>query len=55
MRLCQELVLGIGGVRALRELGIEPAVWHLNEGHSAFLLLERARELMRAERGLAAG
>jgi starch phosphorylase len=55
MRLCQELVLGIGGVRALRALGIEPAVWHLNEGHSAFLLLERARELIVAEPGLAAG
>ncbi len=55
MRLCQELVLGIGGVRALRELDIEPAVWHLNEGHSAFLLLERAREQMVAEPGLAAG
>jgi starch phosphorylase len=55
MRLCQELVLGIGGVRALRALGIEPAVWHLNEGHSAFLLLERAREFMAAESGLAAG
>ncbi len=46
MRLCQELILGVGGVRALRALGIEPAGWHLNEGHSAFLLLERARELM---------
>ena len=46
MRLHQELVLGIGGVRALRALGIEPAVWHLNEGHSAFLLAERARELV---------
>ncbi|HEY6607909.1 MAG TPA: alpha-glucan family phosphorylase [Candidatus Limnocylindria bacterium] len=55
MRLCQELVLGIGGVRALRELGIAPAVWHLNEGHSAFLLLERARELIAGETGLAAG
>ena len=52
MRLCQEMVLGIGGVRALRGLGIEPAVWHLNEGHSAFLLLERARELVVAEPGL---
>jgi len=52
MRLCQELVLGVGGVRALRALGVEPAVWHLNEGHSAFLLLERARELMVAEAGL---
>jgi starch phosphorylase len=55
MRLCQELVLGIGGVRALRALGIEPAVWHLNEGHSAFLLIERARELVEVEPGLAAG
>ena len=54
MRLCQELILGIGGVRALRALGIEPAVWHLNEGHSAFLLLERARELVAAEPGIAA-
>jgi starch phosphorylase len=55
MRLCQEMVLGIGGVRALRALGIQPAVWHLNEGHSAFLLLERARELQDAEPGMAAG
>jgi starch phosphorylase len=54
MRLCQELVLGVGGVRALRGLGIQPAAWHLNEGHSAFLLLERARELMSAEPGLSA-
>lgn len=52
MRLCQELILGVGGVRALRGLGIEPAAWHLNEGHSAFLLLERARELVAAEPGL---
>ena len=44
MRLHQELVLGIGGVRAIRALGLSPAVWHLNEGHSAFLLAERARE-----------
>ena len=48
MRLCQELVLGIGGVRALRALKVDPAVWHLNEGHSAFLLLERARESVEA-------
>ena len=54
MRLCQELVLGVGGVRALRALGISPAVWHLNEGHSAFLLLERARELVTADGGLSA-
>src|SRR6188508_553643 len=46
MRLHQELVLGIGGVRAIRALGLEPAVWHLNEGHAAFLLAERARELV---------
>ncbi len=44
MRLHQELVLGVGGVRAIRALGIAPAAWHLNEGHSAFLLAERARE-----------
>jgi starch phosphorylase len=44
MRLHQELVLGIGGVRALRALGLAPAAWHLNEGHSALLLAERARE-----------
>jgi glycogen phosphorylase len=49
MRLHQEIVLGIGGVRALRALGIEPHVWHLNEGHSAFMIVERARELV--ERG----
>ncbi len=48
MRLHQELVLGVGGVRALRALGISPVVWHLNEGHSAFLLAERARELVAA-------
>jgi len=46
MRLHQELVLGVGGVRAIRALGIGAAVWHLNEGHSAFLLAERARELV---------
>ena len=45
MRLHQELVLGVGGVRALRALGIKPAAWHLNEGHSAFMLVERTREL----------
>ncbi|GAB4455491.1 MAG: alpha-glucan family phosphorylase [Anaerolineae bacterium] len=46
MRLAQEKVLGVGGVRALRAMGIEPAVFHMNEGHSAFLVLERARELV---------
>src|SRR5215207_5068640 len=52
MRLHQELILGIGGVRALRAIGIAPAAWHLNEGHSAFLLAERARELVAAGDGL---
>ncbi|HEX8750554.1 MAG TPA: alpha-glucan family phosphorylase, partial [Nitrospira sp.] len=46
MRLCQEILLGIGGVRLLRALGISPTVWHANEGHSAFLTLERTRELV---------
>ena len=46
MRLHQELVLGAGGVRALNALGIKPSVWHLNEGHSAFLLIERTRALV---------
>jgi starch phosphorylase len=55
MRLCQELILGIGGVRALDALGVEPSVWHLNEGHSAFLLLERARQLLDREPGVPAG
>jgi starch phosphorylase len=41
MRFCQELVLGVGGVRILEALGIEPAVWHVNEGHAAMSLLER--------------
>jgi starch phosphorylase len=46
MRFHQELMLGAGGVRALKALGIAPAMWHLNEGHSAFLLIERARALV---------
>src|SRR5437868_10790467 len=45
IRISQEIVLGIGGVRALRALGISPAAWHINEGHAAFLNLERSREL----------
>ena len=45
-RIMQEVVLGIGGVRALRALGYNPSVWHMNEGHAAFLILERARELV---------
>ncbi len=45
-RIEQELILGIGGVRALRALGFAPTVWHLNEGHAAFSTLELARELI---------
>lgn len=45
MRIRQEMVLGLGGVRALNALGIEPTSYHLNEGHSAFLTLERIRHL----------
>jgi starch phosphorylase len=45
-RIRQEIMLGIGGVRALRALGINPSVWHMNEGHSAFLILECIRELV---------
>ena len=48
-RISQEIILGIGGVRALRGLGYNPSVWHLNEGHSAFLTLERVREMVAAK------
>lgn len=47
-RILQEIVLGIGGVRVLRALGITPRVWHLNEGHAAFVTMERIRELVAA-------
>jgi starch phosphorylase len=50
LRQQQEAVLGIGGVRALRALGLEPTIWHINEGHAAFMILERIREY--AKRGL---
>ncbi len=46
MRIKQEIVLGIGGVRALDAVGIEPDICHMNEGHSAFLSLERIRRLI---------
>jgi starch phosphorylase len=46
IRISQEILLGIGGVRALRTLGFEPSLWHMNEGHSAFLTLERVREII---------
>jgi len=45
-RLRQEWVLGVGGVRVLRALGINPEIWHLNEGHAAFMYVERLRELL---------
>ena len=48
-RILQEIVLGRGGARLLRKLWIRPAVWHLNEGHAAFLSLERVSRLMREE------
>jgi starch phosphorylase len=43
-RLQQEMALGIGGVRVLRTLGIQPSVWHANEGHTSFMMVERIRE-----------
>jgi starch phosphorylase len=43
-RLCQEWILGVGGVRVLRALGIHPDAWHANEGHAAFMMVERVRE-----------
>lgn len=46
VRISQEILLGIGGQRLLRALGFKPSVWHMNEGHSAFLVLERIRELV---------
>lgn len=51
MRIRQEIVLGIGGVRALKALGIDPTVIHMNEGHSAFSALERI-QILRNEKGL---
>lgn len=45
-RLRQEILLGIGGVKVLRDLGLDPVVYHINEGHSALLVLERIRHLM---------
>ncbi|RMD70887.1 MAG: alpha-glucan family phosphorylase [Gammaproteobacteria bacterium] len=44
MRIQQEMVLGIGGTRALHALGPKPTVWHANEGHAAFMIIERCRE-----------
>ncbi len=46
LKISQEILLGIGGVRGLRAMGYDPRVWHMNEGHAAFLVLERIRELV---------
>jgi starch phosphorylase len=51
MRICQEMILGIGGLKALLAMGIEPTVCHMNEGHAAFMALERIRRL-RSAKGL---
>ena len=45
-RIEQEILLGVGGARALEKLGLKPTVWHVNEGHAAFLILERIRGLV---------
>lgn len=52
-RIVQEKILGLGGIRLLRKLGIAPEVFHLNEGHSAFLTLELAHEIIQNEPGMA--
>lgn len=49
-RIMQEMLLGIGGIRLLRALGVEPSVYHMNEGHAAFLTLELMREKMADEK-----
>jgi len=49
MRLCQELILGVGGARVLQSLGITPRIWHINEGHSALLSVQRISDWMRRE------
>lgn len=54
MRILQEIVLGVGGVRALGALGVRPTVWHMNEGHAAFLVLERIRQHVAGGLALAA-
>ena len=49
MRIRQEMVLAVGGVRALEALGLKPTVYHINEGHSAFITIERIRKLVKEE------
>ncbi|MFK5915237.1 MAG: alpha-glucan family phosphorylase [Woeseiaceae bacterium] len=48
-RIQQEIVLGIGGVRLIRELDLKPTAWHINEGHAAFQIIERCREILSSE------
>ncbi len=54
IRISQEILLGIGGVRALRALGYQPDAWHMNEGHSAFMVLERLREQIKEGKSFSA-
>jgi len=49
MRIQQEIVLGTGGVRLIRALGLHPTAWHINEGHAAFQIVERCREILSEE------
>lgn len=49
MRIRQELILGVGGMRALKAIGLKPTVCHMNEGHAAFMSMERIRQFMEAE------
>ncbi len=47
VRIEQEIILGVGGARALEKMGLQPTVWHINEGHAAFMILERIRALIK--------
>src|SRR6185503_19150095 len=51
-RIMQEMLLGIGGVRLLRALNVQPSVFHMNEGHAAFLTLELIREKLSAGKNI---
>lgn len=50
MRITQEILLGMGGVKALRAMGLKPSVWHMNEGHSVFMGLERIKEMVQNDK-----
>jgi starch phosphorylase len=52
LRLKQEWLLGVGGVRVLQALGVEPAAWHANEGHAAFMFIERVRAAVTSSAGM---